>query len=606
MQIDRRKRVFQVHLDLYELVAVPDSTGVFHVKVKACTQGFVRQRVHWRGFTSDRLVENHRVIWNESLHFRATLAARSTATETLLPYLLCLKVKRTIPFGRTTQTVCVGELTLDLAQYAGIEGPHTTRLPLEKTTTNALLRFTLTMRQTEGSNAFQRHGLARHILSTQASSEFRTLSFDEGALESNDRNTTTDDNDDDDENSRAIEDVDDEQNSKFDATPGTRAHNAAGSIDRDLGRPGNEEETTKSSSPPLWPPMTLSAAPGGEHAPTSARQPLSPVMLQRDHSSGTTATDAGRADSDKFLQRWRSGAHRPYSVSMDSVPLLSILDSSESTTKAGADDRSSAESMSTAPEESSFDEQSSPDWGIPVAKEDTVASWFVPVGDRTQPETPRSTSASVESASKAAADRFHRQARFAARLLGLTLEDDSENTLSSRGQVAESRTATDRTNRLWRTRRTQSVVPQLERTGPGGPTRPKTIVVSHRRQHSRSSSSRGPINRTRGRSSGSKPDFSLSQIVDHGLDKYVAVLAAEMRHERLIPDSVRETRADVEGAVSEVLRRLARTSSMTPIVRRSGASGQRLGRLSNASVESHAALPVEEIRALSSEGMDSA
>jgi hypothetical protein len=595
MQTDRRRRVFQVHLDLYELLAVPDSTGVFHVKVKAYTQGLVRQHVHWRGFTSDRLVENHRVVWNESLHFRANLSARSTETETLLPYLLRLKVKRTIPFGRSTQTDCIGELALDLAQYAGIEGSHTTRLPLEKTTTNALLRFTLTMRQAQGSSTFQRHGLARHILSLQASSEARTLSFNEELLGTGGSNESEDElgnnnKADGEERTRAVETP--APNRQLDAGPTQAAPPST--------QAGNQRELELSESEmeakmaPSWIPWSP-AAPrldAVDRRPASdelsdemfARQRQSPNLVSLDRSSPSFLTGTEVETDDNSLQYGHRDALQPPTMSSDWGSLPDVHESKELTLKSDHEEGSSAESMSTAPEESSFDEQPSSETTDQGVKEHGSSAWLAAAANQMQSRGLKSSAISSESALPATGDHVYRQARFAARLLGLSSEDDPENLFDASNQALETAGPIERAGRLWRNSKTQSVIPQLERSGLSFSTRPKTTLVSGRRQHSRSSSSRGRAERSRAHPSGSKLDFSVSQILDQGLDKYVAVLTAEMRHERLIPNNVRETRVDAETAVAEVWRRVTRSVTMTPTGRRSRVASQRLDRSSNASL----------------------
>ena len=186
METGPNKRVFDVQLDVQELLAVPDLAGIFHVKAKAVVVGLVTHSVRWRGFTADRPVEQHRVVWNEVLRFRAVMGSRGGRHELLAPYRLYMKVKRTIPYGRTSQTVCTGELALDLSHYAGIEGAFATKMKLMKSHTNAALRFVLAMRQVAGSSTFQRHRTALSILSAQVVSSVMDGAAGDSACDSAD------------------------------------------------------------------------------------------------------------------------------------------------------------------------------------------------------------------------------------------------------------------------------------------------------------------------------------------------------------------------------------------------------------------------------------
>eukprot|EP00166_Cyanidium_caldarium_P004266 ctg_4419.g583 len=183
METGPHKRVFDVQLDVQELLAVPDLAGIFHVKAKAVVVGLVTHSVRWRGFTADRPVEQHRVVWNEVLRFRAVMGSRGGRRELLAPYRLYMKVKRTIPYGRTSQTVCIGELALDLSHYAGMEGAFATKMKLTKSHTNAALRFVLAMRQVAGSSTFQRHRTALSILSAQVVSSVMDGASGDSALD---------------------------------------------------------------------------------------------------------------------------------------------------------------------------------------------------------------------------------------------------------------------------------------------------------------------------------------------------------------------------------------------------------------------------------------
>lgn len=170
----KEKRIFAVSLRLHELLAVPDKSGLFHVKAKTLVGGLVSSSITWRGYSSTRPVDNHRVAWNHTLEFDVTFTSRGAREEQLVPYTLLMRVKRTIPYGRGgSRPECVGQLALDLSHYAGIEGPYAAKMLLDKSSTNAALSFTLDMRQRYGSKTFRRHRTALNILNAQAAAAER-------------------------------------------------------------------------------------------------------------------------------------------------------------------------------------------------------------------------------------------------------------------------------------------------------------------------------------------------------------------------------------------------------------------------------------------------
>jgi len=696
-RMDRQKRVFLVRLDICELLAVPDSIGVFHVKLKAFRAGLFRQHVQWRGFTSDRPVENHRVVWNESLRFQATLMARGSEDSVLAPFFLSLKVKRTIPFGRSTQTVCIGELQVDLAQYAGIEGTHTTHLPLEKSYTTALLRFTLTIRQNEGSRTFKRQPVAQSILQSglgrplRAPSTSTDESFDNspatGASANRARALALIRNEDNchkqeraaDQQSHAQEPVvtgsapeaftDESDLSDFnsdgddhesmiehdqDARDGPRygylgdglvaGTVGTGERDRDIGyrtslalaTPAEsalhddaeafmyrESTADKRGAPakrdvafraPSMATMPRSVETNTADAATAALVPHPSTSWDKgvppdwyQHQHGHTSLPGIRirtGSNDGWFGEKRAldasvlaSGSKPSSSThgtgkrdhpLDSLPhddhdFIEDRDSNEhrlseddpGADAAGAapgaddDDTNSITSMSTAPDTtlSSQDERTttatSPD-ALPStsAVYDAEAAPTEP-GVIDQARSP----APVRSLPTGPIQRHYRQARVAAQLLGMTLGEQSDQTFTSTVPSTEQTPPADPVNRRWRGRRTQSAVPHLpEWTSLVGASRPKPAQSVNRRTYSRSSMNWWSGERPRKPSTKpSKPTFSLSDIIDTGLDKYVAVLAAEMRRERLVPETVRSTRTDLDAAVADVLRRLGRPATTNTI-----------------------------------------
>lgn len=144
----KKKNYFRVELEIQKLLNVPYVQGHFFTKVKM-TKG------DSYGKTSRQPVNEHEVLWNETIAFDAKLY--TDVSGILAPCFIQVSARKESDGGKSIMKL--GVITIDLAEFAGV-GRVERRFLLQAKTKrqgmdNSVLKIAINMKQTSGDPVFQ-------------------------------------------------------------------------------------------------------------------------------------------------------------------------------------------------------------------------------------------------------------------------------------------------------------------------------------------------------------------------------------------------------------------------------------------------------------------